>query len=98
MLTYSLMSTFRQAVIHAKTQPTLTTLHQQVLAVGAFWYCDPKQNQFCLLSRDSEDPDLRGYGRADHQPLLPIQAKTANGLSGVIDNNIPITCHLLAPL
>lgn len=30
MLTYNLMSTFRQAVMRIKIQPTLATLHQQV--------------------------------------------------------------------
>ena len=48
MLAYNLMSVFRQAVMRAKIQPTLTTLHQQVLAVGAYWNRDPDQNQLLL--------------------------------------------------
>jgi hypothetical protein len=42
------MSVFRQAVMRAKIQPALATLHQQILEAGAFWYRDPKQNQLLL--------------------------------------------------
>ncbi|CAH1072843.1 transposase [Candidatus Nitrotoga sp. 1052] len=49
MLAYNLMSTFRQAVVvRAKIQLMLTTLHQQVLAVSAFWHHDPNQNKLLL--------------------------------------------------
>ena len=48
MLVYNLMSTFQQVVVRAKIQPMLTTLHQQVLAVSAFWHHDPNQNKLLL--------------------------------------------------
>ncbi|MEQ1837188.1 MAG: hypothetical protein ABL858_02420 [Candidatus Nitrotoga sp.] len=35
-------------MMRAKIQATLSTLHQQVLAVGAFWNRDPNQNQLLL--------------------------------------------------
>ena len=37
MLAYNLMSVFRHAVIRQKSHQTLSTLHHQVLAVGAYW-------------------------------------------------------------
>lgn len=37
MLSYNLMSAFRHAVLRQKVHHTLSTLHHQVLAVGAFW-------------------------------------------------------------
>ena len=37
MLSYNLMSVFRHAVMRQKVQHTLSTLHHQVLAVGALW-------------------------------------------------------------
>jgi len=37
MLSYNLMSVFRHAVLRQKIHHTLSTLHHQVLAVGALW-------------------------------------------------------------
>lgn len=37
MLSYNLMSVFRHAVMRQKVHHTLSTLHHQVLAVGALW-------------------------------------------------------------
>lgn len=48
MLAYNLMSAFQQVVVRAKIQPMLTTLYQQVLAVGAFWHRDSNQNKLLL--------------------------------------------------
>lgn len=77
MLAYNLMSVFRQAVMRAKIQPTLATLHQQVLAVGAFWHRDPKQNQLLLAVSRRRRAWFEGlWANAGHPPVLPVQAKT----------------------
>jgi hypothetical protein len=44
MLSYNLMSVFRHAVMRQKVHHTLSTLHHQVLAVGALW--DGYHDQF----------------------------------------------------
>lgn len=76
MLAYNLMSTFRQAVMRAKIQPTLATLHQQVLAVGAFWHRDPKQNQLVLAVSRRRRAWFEGlWANAGHPPVLPVQTK-----------------------
>lgn len=76
MLAYNLMSTFRQAVMRAKIQPTLATLHQQVLAVGAFWNSDPKQNQLWLAVSRRRRAWFEGlWANAGDPPVLPVQAK-----------------------
>lgn len=77
MLAYNLMSTFRQAVMRAKIQPTLATLHQQVLAVGAFWNRDPNQNQLLLAVSRRRRAWFEGlWANAGDPPVLPVQAKT----------------------
>lgn len=76
MLAYNLMSTFRQAVMRAKIQPTLATMHQQVLAVGAFWHRDPKQNQLVLAVSRRRRAWFEGlWANAGHPPVLPVQTK-----------------------
>lgn len=76
MLAYNLMSAFRQAVMRAKIQPTLTTLHQQVLAVGAFWHRDPNQNQLLLAVSRRRRVWFEGlWTNAGHPPVLSVQAK-----------------------
>jgi hypothetical protein len=76
MLAYNLMSVFRQAVMRAKIQPTLTTLHQQVLAVGAYWNRAPNQNQLLLAVSRRRRAWFEGlWANAGHPPVLPIQAK-----------------------
>jgi hypothetical protein len=76
MLAYNLISTFRQAVMRAKIQPTLATLHQQVLAVGAFWHRDSKQNQLVLAISRRRRVWFEGlWANAGHPPVLPVQTK-----------------------
>lgn len=76
MLAYNLMSTFRQAVMRAKIQPTLTTLHQQVLAVGAFWHRDPNQNKLLLAVSRRRRAWFEGlWANAGYPPVLPVQVK-----------------------
>ena len=76
MLAYNLRSTFRQAVMRTKIQPTLSTLHQQVLAVGAFWNRDPNQNQLLFAVSRRRRAWFDGlWANAGHLPVLPIQAK-----------------------
>jgi pyridoxine 5'-phosphate synthase PdxJ len=76
MLAYNLMSVFRQAVMRAKIQPTLTTLHQQVLAVGAYWNRDTNQNQLLLAVSRRRRAWFEGlWANAGHPPVLPIHAK-----------------------
>jgi hypothetical protein len=78
MLAYNLMSTFRQAVMRAKIQPTLLTLHQQVLAVGAFWNRDPNQNQLLLAVSRRRRAWFEGlWANAGHSPVLPIRPQIA---------------------
>jgi hypothetical protein len=48
MLAYNLMSLFRQAVMRSKIQPTLATLHGQVLAIGASWHRNASNNTLIL--------------------------------------------------
>jgi len=77
MLAYNLMSVFRQAVMRVKIQPALATLHQQVLAVGAFWHRDSKQNQLLLAVSRRRRAWFEGlWANAGHPPVLPVQAKT----------------------
>lgn len=85
MLAYNLMSTFRQAVMRAKIQPTLATLHQQVLAVGAFWHRNPKQNELVLAVSRRLRAWFEDYGRmpAIHS-CCQFKQKSANGLSRFI--------------
>ncbi len=76
MLAYNLMSTFRQAVMRAKIQPTLATLHQQVLAVGALWHRDQKQNQLLLAVSRRRRAWFEGlWANAGEPPVLPVQTK-----------------------
>jgi hypothetical protein len=45
MLSYNLMSVFRQAVVRQKANQTLSTLHHKVLAMGAYWGADKGGDQ-----------------------------------------------------
>jgi hypothetical protein len=45
MLAYNLMSLFRQAAVRSGIQPTLSTLHGLVLAIGGSWHQDARQNR-----------------------------------------------------
>ena len=48
MLSYNLMSMFRQAVLRSRVQHTLSTLHGLVLAIGSSWHPDSSQNRLML--------------------------------------------------
>jgi hypothetical protein len=48
MLAYNLMSLFRQAVLRSRVQPTLSTLHGLVLAIGGSWHRDASQSRLML--------------------------------------------------
>ena len=76
MLADNLMSVFRQAVMRAKIQPTLATLHHQVFAVGAFWHLDPQQNQLLLAISRRRRAWFEGlWANAGASPVLPVQVK-----------------------
>ena len=76
MLAYNLMSTFRQAVMRTKIQPTLATLHQQVLAIGAFWNSHSEKNQLLLAVSRRRRAWFEGlWANAGAPPVLPIQVK-----------------------
>ncbi len=62
MLAYNLMSLFRQAVIRTKTQPTLATLHHQVLAIGSYWNNNPNKNGWFFPFQENEELGLKDYG------------------------------------
>jgi hypothetical protein len=51
MLSYNLMSVFRQAVLRTRVQHTLTTLHGQILAIGGSWSHKNKQHLLLSLTR-----------------------------------------------
>lgn len=84
MMAYNLMRTFRQAMMRAKIQTTLSTLHQQVLAVGAFWNRDPNQINYYSPFHDNEGRGLRVCGRMPSIRLCcRFRQKSSNGLSGL---------------
>ena len=71
MLAYNLISLFRQAVMRAKVQPTLLTLHQQVLAVGASWHRDPERNILMLSVPRRRRAWFDGlWTNAGHPPVI----------------------------
>ncbi|MEI7993890.1 MAG: hypothetical protein WCH01_03200 [Methylococcaceae bacterium] len=54
----------------------VATLHQQVLAVGAFWNRAPNQNQLLLAVSRRRRAWFEGlWANAGHPPVLPVQAK-----------------------
>lgn len=78
MLAYNLMSLFRQAVMRSKVQPTLSTLHDQVLAVGAAWHRDPSRNELMLSVPRRRRAWFAGlWANARHPPVIPVPAKNA---------------------
>ena len=75
MLAYNLMSLFRQAVMRTKIQPTLATLHGQVLAVGASWHRDPTNNTLILSVPRRRRAWFMGlWSNAGHPPVIPLVA------------------------
>jgi hypothetical protein len=75
MLAYNLMSLFRQAVLRSKVQPTLATLHGQVLAVGASWHRDTNNNTLILsVPRRRRQWFMGLWSNAGHPPVIPVAA------------------------
>ena len=75
MLAYNLMSLFRQAVMRTKVQPTLATLHGQVLAVGASWHRDTANNTLILsVPRRRRAWFMGSWSNAGHPPVIPVAA------------------------
>ena len=73
MLAYNLMSLFRQAVMRARVQPTLATLHNQVLAVGASRHRDPSRNELMLSVPRRRRAWFEGlWSNAGHPPVIPV--------------------------
>ncbi len=76
MLAYNLMSLFRQAVMRTKVQPTLLTMHQQVLAVGASWHRDPERNTLMLSVPRRRRAWFDGlWANAGQSPVIPVPVK-----------------------
>jgi hypothetical protein len=62
--------------LYEREVPTLATLHQQVLAVGAFWNRDPKQNQLLLAVSRRRRAWFEGlWANAGDPPVVPFPAK-----------------------
>ena len=75
MLAYNLMSLFRQAVLRSKVQPTLATLHGQVLAVGASWHRDTANNTLILSVPRRRRAWFMGlWSNAGHPPVIHVAA------------------------
>jgi hypothetical protein len=73
MLAYNLISLFRQAVMRTKVQPTLATLHGQVLAVGASWHRDATNNTLILSVPRRRRAWFMGlWSHAGHPPVIPL--------------------------
>ncbi|MFO7543308.1 MAG: hypothetical protein R6W97_10975, partial [Thiobacillus sp.] len=79
MLAYNLMSLFRQAVLRTKVQHTLSTLHGQVLAIGASWHRDDERNTLILSVPRRRRVWFEGlWSNAGRSPSFPW-ARLANG-------------------
>lgn len=73
MLAYNLMSLFRQAVLRTKVQHTLSTLHGQVLAIGASWHRDDERNTLILSVPRRRRIWFEGlWSNAGQQPVIPV--------------------------
>jgi len=73
MLAYNLISLFRQAILRTKVQPTLTTLHGQVLAIGASWHRDADNNTLILSLPRKRRAWFNGlWTRSDDPPVIPV--------------------------
>lgn len=76
MLSYNLMSVFRHAVMRQKAHHTLSTLHHQVLAVGALWDDNVKHTKqtFRLAITRKRRPWFEGLWANAGEPvkLTPI--------------------------
>ncbi len=75
MLAYNLMSLFRQAVMRAKVQPTLLTLHHQVFAVDTSWHKNASRNQLLLSVPRRRRAWFAGlWANAGQSPTIPDSA------------------------
>jgi hypothetical protein len=73
MLAYNLISLFRQAVLRTKVQPTLATLHGQVLAIGASWHRDADNKTLILSLPRKRRAWFKGlWSRLDDPPVIPV--------------------------
>jgi hypothetical protein len=66
MFSYNLMSVLRHAVLRQKVHHTLSTLHHQVLAVGALWDDSTKNTKqtFRLAAHETTTVVLRLMGQS----------------------------------
>jgi hypothetical protein len=72
MLAYNLMSLFRQAVLQSRVQHTLSTLHGLVLAIGASWHPDAKQQRLLLSVPRRKRAWFSGlWANAAAPPVIP---------------------------
>jgi hypothetical protein len=82
MLAYNLMSLFRQAVMRTKVQHTLSTLHGQVLAIGASWHREAERNTLILSVPRRRRGWFEGlWSHAGDPPTVPPHTveRAANG-------------------
>ena len=79
MLAYNLMSVFRHAVMRQKVHHTLSTLHHQVLAVGAIWDDNAKNTKqtFRLAVARKRRPWFEGLWTHAGEPVK-LTPKPAN--------------------
>ena len=74
MLAYNLMSLFRQAIMRTKVQPTLATLHGQVVAIGASWHRDAANNTLILSVPRRRRAWFMGlWSHSGHPPVIPVR-------------------------
>jgi len=80
MLSYNLMSVFRHAVMRQKVHHTLSTLHHQVLAVGALWDDSTRNNKqtFRLAVARKRRPWFDGLWANAGEPvkLTPVRSNS----------------------
>jgi hypothetical protein len=84
MLSYNLMSVFRHAVMRQKVHHTLSTLHHQVLAVGALWDDNSKNTKqtFRLAVARKRRPWFEGLWANAGEPVrLTPTPSNSNGQS-----------------
>jgi hypothetical protein len=71
----NLISLFRQAVLRTKVQPTLATLHGQVLAIGASWHREADNNTLILSLPRKRRAWFKGlWTRSEDPPVIPVSA------------------------
>ncbi len=80
MLSYNLMSVFRHAVMRHKVHHTLSTLHHQVLAVGALWDDNSKNTKqtFRLAVTRKRRPWFEGLWANAGEPVRLTPAPSSS--------------------